>query len=233
MEENRGRDTNFASAARDNSAGCDCKFGVSPRLSFISRRNWLLAGLALPLSRAFGSNPISVRYDGDNLRAAAPTVHFLTGKTLDRLKDANTVALGANLSLYAIDQPGPFRYSVGTFEISYDLWEETFKVIADVPSRRAKAGLTAVQTEEWCLENLAVSASGLAPDRLFFLRLEMRATDPKQFSGATADPGSFFRAMVDFISRKAGPGDPHWGPYQSGAFRLSDLRAPGRGARNG
>jgi hypothetical protein len=203
------------------------------RETSISRRSWLLAGLALPLSRAFGSNPISVRYDGDNLRAAAPSLHFLTGKTLDRLKDANTVAMVANLSLYAIDQAGPFRDSAARFEISYDLWEETFKVIADLPSRRARAGLTAPQAEEWCLENLVVSAAGLAPDRPFFLRLEMRATDPKEFSGAMADPGSFFRAMVEFIARKAAPGDPHWGPYQSGTFRLSDLRASGRGARSG
>ncbi len=75
----------------------------------ISRRSWLLAGLALPLSRAFSANPISVRYDGDNLRAAAPSLHFLTGKTLDRLKDANTVVLVANLTIYVTGQPGPFR----------------------------------------------------------------------------------------------------------------------------
>jgi hypothetical protein len=203
------------------------------RETSITRRSWLLAGLALPLSRAFGDSLISVRYDGDNLRAAAPSVHFLTGKTLDRLRDANTVAVIANLSLYAIDQAGPFRNSAARFEISYDLWEERFKAVANMPSRRSKAGLTAAQAEDWCLENLAVSAAGLAADRPVFLRLELRSTDPKEFSGAMADPGSFFRAMAVFLSRKAGPGDPHWGPYQSGTFRLSDLRASGRGARNG
>jgi hypothetical protein len=199
----------------------------------ITRRSWLLAGLALPLSKAFADSPIQVRYDGDSLRAAAPNVHFLTGKTLDRLKDANTVAVIANLSLYEIDQPGPFRSSAARFEISYDLWEEKFKVSSNVPSRRSKAGLTAAQTEEWCLDNLAVSTMGLAPEKPFFLKLELRSADPKEFSGAMNDPGSFLRAMVDFVSKKAGPGDPHWGPYQSSTFRLSDLRASGRGARSG
>ena len=70
------------------------------RETSISRRSWLLAGLAFPLSvlsRASGNNSISVKFDGDNLRATAPNLHFLTGKTLDRLKNANTVVFVANL----------------------------------------------------------------------------------------------------------------------------------------
>jgi len=202
----------------------------------ISRRSWLLASLALPLCRlslAAANSPISVKYDGDNLRAGGPAIRFLTGKTLDRLKDANTVAILANLSIYAIDRPGPFRDAAAKFEISYDVWEETFKVVADLPSRRSKAGLTAIQAEEWCLENLVVSATGLVPERLFFLRLELRAADAKEFPGAMTDPGSILRTMLVIFTRKAAPGEPHWGPYQSGTFRLSDLRAAGRGARSG
>ena len=199
------------------------------RETSISRRSWLLASLALPLSRAFAADAISAKYDGDTLRALAPSLHFLTGKTLDRLKDANTVAVIANLSLFAIDQPTPFRDAAAKFEISYDLWEETYKAIA-LPSRRAKAGLTATQAEVWCLENLTVSAAGLAADRPLFLRLELRATDSKELSAVMADP---LGALVELFARKAKPGDPHWGPYQSGTFRLADLRVPGRGARNG
>jgi len=77
---------------------------------------------------------------------------------------------------------------------------------------------------------LTVSAAGLAADRPLFLRLELRATDSKELSAVMADP---LGALVELFARKAKPGDPHWGPYQSGTFRLADLRVPGRGARNG
>ena len=54
----------------------------------ISRRSWLLAGLAIPLFRARAAESLVVAFDGDNLRPSAPGLHFLTGKALDRLKDA-------------------------------------------------------------------------------------------------------------------------------------------------
>ena len=42
----------------------------------ISRRSWLLAGLAIPLFRARAADPLKVTYDGDNLHVAAPDLAF-------------------------------------------------------------------------------------------------------------------------------------------------------------
>ena len=97
---------------------------------------------------------------------------------------------------------------------------------------RSRPGMTASQAEAWCLESLAISAAGLAPDRPFYLRLEMRAAGPKeQFSNVMADP---VRAFIELLSRKAGPGEQHWGPLDSRPLRLTDLvRVPGPGARTG
>ena len=53
----------------------------------ISRRCWLLAGLAAPLFRARGAETLTVTFDGDNLHVSSPDLHFLTGKPLERLKD--------------------------------------------------------------------------------------------------------------------------------------------------
>jgi hypothetical protein len=93
--------------------------------------------------------------------------------------------------------------------------------------------MTAAQAEAWCLESLAISAAGLSPDRPFYLRLDMRAAGPKEeFSSVMADP---FRALFEIWSRKAGPGEQHWGPLESRPLRLSDLvgATAGRGARSG
>jgi len=53
----------------------------------ISRRCWLMAGLAIPLFRARAASNLTATYDGDNLYPLAPSLHFLTGKVLDRLRD--------------------------------------------------------------------------------------------------------------------------------------------------
>src|SRR5438067_6548009 len=55
----------------------------------ISRRSWLLAGLAIPLLRAGAAEKLEVSFDGDNLHVAAPGLHFLTGTALKRLKNAD------------------------------------------------------------------------------------------------------------------------------------------------
>jgi hypothetical protein len=198
----------------------------------ISRRCWLLAGMALPLSLASGQNGLSVFYDGQSLRPVAPNLHFLTGKALERLKDADTVVFVASLQLYAIDNSVPLGQKVGKFVVSYDILEEKFKAVITESAERSRSDMTASQAEAWCLDSLAISAAGLSPDRPFYLRLEMRAAGPKeQFSNVMADP---VRAFIELLSRKAGPGEQHWGPLDSRPLRLTDLvRVPGPGARTG
>ena len=198
----------------------------------ISRRCWLLAGMALPLSLASGQSGLSVFYDGQSLRPVAPSLPFLSGKALERLKDADTVVFVASLQLYAIDNSVPLGQKVGKFVVSYDILEEKFKAVITESAERSRSDMTASQAEAWCLDSLALSAAGLAPDRPFYLRLEMRAAGPKeQFSNVMADP---VRAFIELLSRKAGPGEQHWGPLDSRPLRLTDLvRVPGPGARTG
>lgn len=194
----------------------------------ISRRSWLLAGLALPLSLARAANELSVVYEGDILRPVVQNLHFLTGKPLERLNDAEKVVFASQLSLFTIDQSIAFRQAFSRFVVSYDIWEQKFMVTS---SARSQKNLTAAQAETWCLESLAISASGLAADRPFFLRLELRTEQRRELSSALADPGiSLVKPLVELFSRKARPDEPHWGPFESGRLRLSELvRMPGRG----
>jgi hypothetical protein len=202
----------------------------------ISRRSWLLSGLAFPLFRARAAETISVSYDGDNLRPVAPNVHFLAGSLLDRLKDGETVTYLSWLSLFSIDRGDPLRMRMDRFLVSYDIWEQKFKVTVPGPALRARAGLSGPQAEAWCLENMPISAAGLAPDALFFLRLELRGATQKDFSAPAAEGGAgiSLRALIELFGRKAGPGDPRWGPFETARQRLADLlRTADRGARSG
>ncbi|HEV3197534.1 MAG TPA: hypothetical protein VGZ73_06490, partial [Bryobacteraceae bacterium] len=66
----------------------------------MSRRSWLLAGLGILLLRARAEEPLLVSFDGDNIRVAAPGLHFLTGKPLERLKAADTVVFDSQITLF-------------------------------------------------------------------------------------------------------------------------------------
>ena len=57
----------------------------------INRRRWLLAGISATSLRAWGAAGLSATWDGDNLHVAAPQLHFLAGKPLERLKDGLSI----------------------------------------------------------------------------------------------------------------------------------------------
>jgi hypothetical protein len=138
--------------------------------------------------------------------------------------------------LFAINRIDPLREAASSFVVSYDIWEQNFKVTIPGPAKRSKTGLSGPQAESWCLENMTIGASGLAQDAPFFLRMELRGERQKEPSAPAADPGSGIgiRAFIELFSRKASPDEPRWGPFDSARQRLSDLvRIPGRGARSG
>jgi hypothetical protein len=200
----------------------------------ISRRSWLLAGLTVPVFPGRGAQSIDVSFDGDNLRVSAPSLHFLTGKPLERLKDAATVVFLSQLTLFAENHDMAIRRVPERFVVSYDLWEEKFSVTQLGSSPRSTPHvLSAPAAEAWCLEGLAISALGVAPNRPFWLRFELRTADQKDLAGGAGEPGLNLRSLIELFSRKPGPDDPNW-TREVGPLRLEDLRrAAGRGARNG
>jgi hypothetical protein len=189
----------------------------------ITRRSWLLAGLAIAVSggRTRAEEPLDVSFDGDNLRVFAPGLHFLTGRPLERLKNADTVAFLSQITLYSDAHGTVFRRLPERLVVSYDLWEEKFRVTIPGPAKRNQANLSAAQAESWCLENMAISALGLAPDRPFWVKFELRTTDRRELTSLMGDSGISLSALVDLISRPPG-GDLYWS-RSAGPFRLRDL----------
>jgi hypothetical protein len=198
----------------------------------ISRRSWLLAGLAIPLFRARAEPVLRVTSDGDNLHVAAPQLHFLTGRPLARLKDGNIVVFLSQLTLFRDDRVTVIRRKPERFTVSYDLWEEKFQVGMAV-DRRSVSRLSMEETETWCLENLAISALGLETQRPFWVRFELRAASEKEISEVAGDSGISIRSLIEMFSRRAGPDEGHW-TLNAGPLRLGDLpRISGRRIRNG
>src|SRR5581483_4721794 len=144
----------------------------------LSRRSWLLAGVGVFVSPAHGEGKLFVSWDGDDLHVAAPQLHFLSGKPLERLKDGATVLYLSQLTLFADRFTTVMRRAPDRFAVSLDIWEERFSVTRLGGEARSASYLTAPAAESWCLENMAISSSGLMRDRDFWLRFELRAADP-------------------------------------------------------
>src|SRR6476646_12061048 len=115
----------------------------------ISRRSWLLASMAIPLSRLRAAVPLAVSFDGDNLRVSAPDLHFLTGKALERLKDAATVTFLSQLTLFSDAHGTVFKRAAERLVVSYDLWEEKFSVTIPGGSRRRHEKASAAEAASW------------------------------------------------------------------------------------
>jgi hypothetical protein len=199
----------------------------------ISRRSWLLAGLTTPLFQARAAVNLTVTSDGDNLHVVVPQLHFLTGKPLVRLQDGATVTFFSQITLLEPNRVTLFRRAQERLTVSYDVWGEKFRVKVGTDGRLV-SGLTAVEAEGLCMDNLAISALGLAPDRTFFLRFELRTLSPRELSAVVGDSGISMTRLIEAFSRKPRADEDSWGPLMAGPLRLMDLtRTTGRRTQKG
>jgi hypothetical protein len=157
----------------------------------------------------------------DDLRVSAPRAHFLAGRPLIRLHDGDAVPFDFQLTLFDGNRDLPLRRTVDRFVVSYDLWDENFKVTRMGGAHRS--GLSANAAERWCLDNLLVSAAGIPPSDRLWLRLEIRAQDPPDVAAGTGggDPGISLKSLVELFGRPPRT-SPHW-TLDSTSFRLEDL----------
>ena len=195
----------------------------------ISRRSWLLAGITIPLFKLRATEQLSLRYDGDVIHVTAPSVHFLSGKPLERLRDGAAVAFVAQLDLLNESRVPVRQPQKARFVVSLDLWEDKFSVTQLGKTPRSVDRLSASAAELWCFEGLTMSTLGVPPDQYFWLRFEMRTGSPRDLEGDLPQ-GFNLRELIALLGRKKSE-EIHWGPLET-RMRLADLpRMQGRGMR--
>ena len=195
----------------------------------ISRRGWLLAGLAAPLFRARAADSLIVTFDGDNLRVSSLGVHFLQGKSLSRVKAGSTVVYVATLTLFRDAFVSPIKRSEFKFAVSYDVLGigDQFQVLAQGPPQRKAVNLSQSATETWCFENVVMAMQGFPPDRPFWLQLDVRTALPKLTS--VFGESGLFLDIVEFLT----PGSDERQNFPTGPLRLEDLIRTTRKGRAG
>jgi hypothetical protein len=192
----------------------------------ISRRGWLLASLLAPLFPARGADAPIVTFDGDNLHVSSLGVHFLRGKSLNRLKEGSTVEYVAAISLFRDQFVTLLKRTEAHFLVSYDVLGtgDVFAVSTPGPPPRKAMNLSLSATETWCLENVEISAAGIARDRQFWLQLELRAQPPKL--SPVLGPEGISVDLIEVLT----PGADERQTFRAGPLRLADLvRTPRKG----
>lgn len=180
----------------------------------------LAAALVTAATRA---QDVLVRATADGLGISAPSVHFISGKPLDSLRNGATVAFDIQLTLLSDGRQTVLKHALERFVISYDLWEERFKVTRMRTTRASASHLTALQAEAWCLERFEFSTAGLAADRPLWVRLEVHATQARDTQPIEAD-GLSIGTLIELFSRSGkSAGVTQW-RAESGAFTVASLR---------
>src|SRR5260370_41361269 len=147
----------------------------------VTRRLWLVAGFSTPLGWSLAVPRLLVRREGPaSLRVSAQHIRFLTGKSLEQLKNGASVSFALQVSITSSESATNFLARMfDRFVVSYDLWEEKFKATRPGPPVREASRLSVPACEAWCLDELMPIPAFLTASRQFWVKLELRVQGPK------------------------------------------------------
>jgi len=173
------------------------------------------------------SQGLLLHHVAGDIHVTAPTVHFLTGKSLSRLHDGAAVPF--DFQLVIATGPGAsgsksnvVARSLERFTVSYDVWEEKFSVVRVHDFRRSLMRLSASSAESWCLDNIVIPAAGLPAGQQLWARLEIRSGEPKE--PLAANTGINLAALIEIFSRPSRPQQDGWS-LEAAPFELADLKS--------
>lgn len=164
-------------------------------------------------------------WNGVEIRVTSPRLNFIAGRGLDQLRNGRTVSYDIQLSLHREGVPG--RRNIQRFAISYDLWEERYRVTRlgrEKLERKSQSNLAQNSAEGWCVENTTLSTDGVDPKAPVMVHLEVRAQDPRENGDPLTEPALSLASLIDLFSKPTRAQQQRW-TKQAGPLRLNDIRA--------
>ena len=192
----------------------------------LTRRAWIFgtAGIASgALLNAVSSAVLRIRKEDDLLRVSAPHLHFLSGRPLERLKSGASVLFTMQMALSKDNFGTVERRSFERFAVSYDIWEEKFSVAGIGMSKGIASHLDTAAAEDWCVSRLGLGVAGLNLQMPYWLRVELRAEEPKDFATLLTQPPIALAKLVELFARPPKHEADRWSA-EKGPFRLMDLK---------
>jgi len=165
----------------------------------------------------------TARIDRDQVRIAAPRVHFLVGEALSRLHDGATVRYELEIVAKTDRSGRTLARTMEQFAVSYDLWEEKFAVTKLGSSPRSISHLSSSATEAWCIDNLSIPVATIPPNQPFWIQLEYRAGNSSASADPTDNSGFTLTGLIDIFSRRTRSEQVH-GSEEIGPLRLDNLK---------
>jgi len=189
---------------------------------------WLLAAFLSGFAVAMWAEDVILTWRDNQLLFAAPRLHFLTGKPLERLRNAAPVPFDFQITLWSGNRSHIFRKRAERFVVSYDLWEERYSVTELAEPRKTNGHMTAQAAETWCLQQMPLDVSGLDGRETFWARLEVRAAEEKRggkdsMPRFVSETGISLNGLVEIFSRPPPTGLPHW-TMDTGPMTIDEVR---------
>jgi len=183
----------------------------------------LVLTFATGFALAIWAEDLLLRRHEDQLRFTAPKIHFVAGRTVDRLKEGNAVPVNFHATLSVGSRGNVVERLVESFVISYDLWEERFKVVR-LSQRKSASNLTAQQVEAWCFDNLGISTVNIPRNQPLYFKLEIRTEDSSARTPLFNSSDNFnLTALINLFSRPPERQQWHWSG-EAGPFAYADLQ---------
>lgn len=168
------------------------------------------------------SEGLLVRRVGGDLHVSAPSLHFLTGKSLARLHDGAAVPFDFQLVITSGSKNNVVARALERFTVSYDVWEEKFSVVRMSDRRRSSLRMPAAGAESWCLDHIVIPATAAPAGRELWARLEIRSAETKE--PPDAGSGINLATLIDIFSRPTRPQQDRWS-VESAPFQLAALKS--------
>ncbi len=191
---------------------------------------WLVPACGTCLSVPLGAEGLEVRLVNGRIRIAAPRLHFVEGKPLERLHNGAPVPFAMQLSLSTDRFATTIGRDIERFILSYDLWEERISVAKLGHPRQSISGLTAAAAETWCVDKMAVAPAGFGQNQPFWVRLEVREEDPDAAASAESEDPMSLARLIDIFSRRTRGEKTRWSA-EGGPYRLATLKTGMAGER--
>ncbi len=183
----------------------------------------ITAALVAACGAGVHAQTLDVRAESGRIRVTASKPRFLTGASLERLRNGATVVFAVQVTLLTGSKGTVLARSAGRFAVSFDIWEEKFAVTRLGEGRKSVSHVGAAEAEAWCLESLSVTSAGLSADAPFWVRLDVRPQTDGEARAPNEEAGVTLARLVELFSRPQREGETRV-QAEAGPLRLRDLR---------
>jgi len=193
---------------------------------------WLVAAFVSGVAFAMWAEELILHWRDNHLYFSAPRMNFLAGPALDRLHNGADVPFDFQITLWSGNKQHVYSRTAARFVVSWDIWEEKFKVVKMQSPRKATAHLDARGAEAWCQDQMPIDVSGLSETEPFWARLEIRVPEQKDssaYSRTVGESGISLASLIELFSRPPAVSQAHW-TIDSPALTIDELK---RGYRRG